>query len=344
MTGGRKGVLKNTVIEDARVLTADYLPNKMVHRDNEREAIASNLRPILEEEPPIDMLIYGPPGTGKTAMAEYVVDELEKHSPEVLSGFVDGFGQPSRFEVYYKLLRDMNEFVTRGGTSTGELVDKFEEKAYDSPMVVVLDEADQIKDEKVLYDLSRFQNAAIILIANREDVFTDMDDRIRSSFSALEEIRFKAYNSDQLFDILQDRRKYGLRDGAVTDSVLKLIASKSNGDARVAISTLRKAAQKAEKKGRENISREAVEDSFSDAIEEDRSVSLQKLNEDQKKLYKILKNEEEISSGLLFEKYRDKVQDGPTDRTLRRYMKKMEAYGLIESSGSTRDRVYRLKN
>ncbi|EHK01111.1 hypothetical protein HRED_09637, partial [Candidatus Haloredivivus sp. G17] len=46
----------------------------------------------------------------------------------------------------------------------------------------------------------------------------------------------------------------------------------------------------------------------------------------------------------LFEKYRDKVQDGPTDRTLRRYMKKMEAYGLIESSGSTRDRVYRLKN
>ncbi|EHK01119.1 hypothetical protein HRED_09622, partial [Candidatus Haloredivivus sp. G17] len=43
--------MKNTVIEDARVLTADYLPNKMVHRDNEREAIASNLRPILEEEP-----------------------------------------------------------------------------------------------------------------------------------------------------------------------------------------------------------------------------------------------------------------------------------------------------
>jgi len=59
---------------------------------------------------------------------------------------------------------------------------------------------------------------------------------------------------------------------------------------------------------------------------------------------KILKNEEEISSGLLFEKYRSEVEEGPTDRTLRRYMKKMEAYGLIDSSGSTRDRVYRLKN
>ncbi|EHK01437.1 orc1/cdc6 family replication initiation protein [Candidatus Haloredivivus sp. G17] len=95
--------------------------------------------------------------------------------------------------------------MTRGGTSTGELVDKFEEKAYDSPMVVVLDEADQIKDEKVLYDLSRFQNAAIILIANREDVFTDMDDRIRSSFSALEEKKVEVlglYSSPLNFSLI----------------------------------------------------------------------------------------------------------------------------------------------
>lgn len=335
--------MENTVIGDARVLTADYLPNRMVHRDSEREAIAANLRPILEDEPPIDMLIYGPPGTGKTAMAEYVVNELEKHSPEVQSGFVDGFGQPSRFEVYYKLLRDMNEFITRGGTSTEELVDKFEQKARNSPMVVVLDEADQIKDENVLYDLSRFQNAAIILIANRPDVFVDIDDRIRSSFSSLEEIRFKAYTDSQLFDILDDRRKYGLREDAASDSLLKLISSKSNGDARVAISTLRKSAQKTEKKGLEQIPREFVEESFSDAVEEDRSVSLQKLNEHQRELYSILKEKESLGSGELFERYRDRVEDGPTDRTLRRYMKKMESYGLVESRGSTRDREYLLK-
>ena len=335
--------MRNTVIEDARVLTADYLPNKMVHRDNEREAIASNLRPILEDQPPIDMIIHGPPGTGKSAMSQYVVDELEKHSPSVLSGFVDGFGQPSRFEVYYKLLRDMNEFVTRGGTSTEELVDKFEQKARNSPMVIVLDEADQIKDEKVLYDLSRFQNAAVILIANREDIFADMDDRIRSSFSALEEVRFKSYTDEQLVDILKDRRKYGLRKDAVTNTVLEFIASKSRGDARVAISTLRKAAQKAEREGLEQITKEIVEESFSNAVKENKSISLQKLNTHQRTLYNILKQKGELTSGKLFKKYREKVDEGPTDRTLRRYMKKMESYGLIESKGSTRDRKYLLK-
>lgn len=335
--------MENSIIQDARVLTADYLPNKMVHRDNERQAIASNLKPILEDQPPIDMIIYGPPGTGKSAMSEYVVKKLEKHSPEVLSGFVDGFGQPSRFEVYYKLLRDMNEFVTRGGTSTEELVEKFERKARNSPMVIVLDEADQIKDEKVLYDLSRFQNAAVILIANREDIFTDMDGRIRSSFSALEEVRFKAYTDVQLFDILKDRRKYGLRNDAVSDSVLKLIAAKSNGDARVAISTLRKAAQKAEREDSSVVDKEIVQESFSDALNEDKSISLQKLNSHQKALYNILKKEDELNSGKLFDLYRESTEDGPTDRTLRRYMKKMEAYGLVDSKGSTKDRSYRLK-
>ncbi len=335
--------MENTVIDDARVLTADYLPNRMVHRDNEREVIASNLRPILDDQPPIDMLIYGPPGTGKTAMAEYVVDELEKHSPNVLSGFVDGFGQPSRFEVYYKLLRDMNEFVTRGGTSTEELVDKFEQKAYNSPMVLVIDEADQIKDEKVLYDLSRFQNAAIILIANREDVFVDMDDRIRSSFSSIDEIRFKAYNDQEIMDILKDRVEYGLRPDSIEESTLKLIASKSGGDARVAISTLRKAAQKAEREGLEQITREVAKESFSDAVKDNRSISLKKLNEDQRELYDLLKEEKELKSGELFQAYRENVEDGPTDRTLRRYMKKMEAYGLVEAKGSTRDRKYSLK-
>jgi len=335
--------LENTVIDDARVLTADYLPNRMVHRDNEREVIASNLRPILDDQPPIDMLIYGPPGTGKTAMAEYVVNELEKHSPNLLTGIVDGFGQPSRFEVYYKLLRDMNEFVTRGGTSTEELVDKFEQKAYNAPMVIVVDEADQIKDEKVLYDLSRFQNAAIILIANREDVFVDMDDRIRSSFSSIDEIRFKAYDDRELVDILEDRVEYGLRDGAIENSNLKFIASKSGGDARVAISTLRKAAQKAEREGMEQINREVVKESFSDAVKDNRSISLKKLNDDQRKLYDILKEEKELPSRELFEAYKEEVEEPPTDRTLRRYMKKMESYGLVEAKGSTRDRKYMLK-
>ncbi len=335
---------RNTVIQDARVLTADYLPNKMLHRGNERQVIADNLRPILEGFPPIDMLIYGPPGTGKSAMAQYVVEELKKHSPQVLSGTVDGFGQPSRFEVYYKLLRDMNEFVMRDGTSTEKLVDMFEEKARKQPMVVVLDEVDQIKDEKVLFDMSRYQKVAVILIANRRDIFASLDDRIRSSFSGIEEIRFKAYDEKELVDILEDRVKYGLRNNSVRSRELQKIASHASGDARIAINSLKLAAQKAETKGLKEIPGELIEESFSTAVEQNKSVSLQKLNDQQKALYKVLKERGEVRPGELYEVYESQVDSPRSKRSMRRYMKDMHDKGLVDIRGSTQDRIYSLQD
>jgi len=90
----------NTIIEDARVLTADYLPNRMVHRDPQVREIKRNLDPMLEEGGARNMLLYGPPGTGKSTMAQYVIDEMQKYSSEVISGKVNCWRYPSRFKVY----------------------------------------------------------------------------------------------------------------------------------------------------------------------------------------------------------------------------------------------------
>lgn len=330
----------NRIIENARVLTADYLPNKMVHRDGERQQIASNLKPMLQGEPPIDMLLYGPPGTGKTAMADFVVQKLEEHSPGINTGRIDCFRQPSRFEVYYKLVTDMGEFYTRDGTSTEELVDELETKARKAPMVIIIDEVDQIKNEKVLHHFSRFNKVGIIMIANREDVFANMDQRIRSSFSARDEIRFKAYSSSELVDILKDRAEYGLRDGVVERSTLKKIAEKSKGDARVAIGALRIAAQKAENRDIEKITEDVVMEGFSDAVEETESISFSKLNRHQRVMYNVIKKQGEVRPGSLYEKYREEVEDDRNERTLRRYLNKMVDYGLIEAEGEKKGRFY----
>lgn len=330
----------NSIIEDARVLSADYLPNKMVHRGNERQVIADNLRPILEGEEPIDMLIHGPPGTGKTAIADYVVEELHKHTTDLYSGSIDCFRNPSRFEAYYQLSTDMGEFITREGTSTEELVDKLEKKARKGPMVIIIDEVDQIKEESFLYDISRLNRVGVIMISNRETVFSRLDDRIRSSFSTREDIRFDAYSVPELVDILKDRRKYGLKPDTVTQEQLEMIARKSSGDARVAIGTLRLAARKAERKDLEKISDEIVEDSFSDAVEENKSLSLSRLNSHQRTLYDIIKEEGEVRPGKLYENYRTQTEDPRNDRTLRRYLNKMVDYGLIEASGKNKGRKY----
>lgn len=313
----------------------------MVHRDSERKEIASALEPVLEGEQPRNVLVHGPPGTGKTTMAQYVVEKLKEHDSSVLSGYVNCWRHSSRFEIYYNLLNDMGEkMISRTGTPTDELVGKFEEKLRKRSIVVILDEVDQIKDEKVLYDMSRYTRTGLIMVGNQENVFYDLDGRIRSSLSSRKNVRFKKYENSELVDILADRRKWGLREDAIGDSKLRKIAARSNGDARVAINSLRIAAESAEEQAREEIIDDDVEEAIPRARKANETESLEKLNKDQEILYDIINDAEEISSRELYEIYTEKAEEPKVERTLRKYLNKMENYNLIESKGKGTGTTY----
>lgn len=335
----------NTVIEDARVLKADFLPNRMVHRDSQVKEIKRNLEPLLESSSPRNMLLYGPPGTGKSTMAEYVVDELQKHTSNVVAGSVNCWRYPSRFKVYYNLLQDLGvNLIHRTGTPTDELVDKFRKKVKERPSIVILDEVDQIEDERILYDFARESNVALIMIANKETALYDFDERIRSSLEGTQEIRFPAYEEDQLVDILKDRRKWGLRSESVPTSSLRRIAIRAQGDARIALTALRIAAEEAEADNMEEIPSELVDKALPEAEKQNKSKSIDNLNSHQKVLYDIIEDEEEIKPGELYERYEEEVDEPKVERTLRKYLKKMDHYRLIEAEGEGRWRKYTLQN
>lgn len=331
---------KETIIEDARVLTADYLPNKLVHREGERGEIARNLKPVLEDEKPRNMLLYGAPGTGKTAMARYVVKELKKEK-FVQSSYVNCFSQKSTFEVFYELL-DEKITTPREGTSTQQVIQKFEEKTRKNPTVVILDELDQLNEDETLYELSRFTNTAIIFIANDSNVFGHFEDRVQSRVSGTSRIRFKKYSKTEIFDILKLRRKHGLKKDSITDKQLKTIAGDAKGDARVAVNTLRFAAQEAENQGKSQITEKILQEAVSDAFNEERLKSLEQLNKHQKAVYNILEENREMKMSELYKEYENTVEDSRTKRTLRRYLNKMEVYNIIKAEGEKKGKKYSL--
>lgn len=333
---------RKSIVQDARVLTADYLPNKMVHRDGEREEIARNLRPVLEDGQPRNMLLYGAPGTGKTAMAKYVVEQLQKEK-FVESSYVNCFSQKSTFEIFYELL-DEKITTPREGTSTAQIIEKFEEKTRENPTVVILDELDQLNEDQTLYELSRFQNVGIIFIANDSNVLGHFEDRVQSRLSGISRIRFKKYSEDELFDILRLRRRHGLKEGSISDEKLRSIAADANGDARVAVNTLRFAAQEAESQKKQEVNQEIIEEAVSNAFNEERLKSLKQLNKHQKAVYEILEEEDELGMSQLYDEYRDRVDDSRTKRTLRRYLNKMEAYNVISAEGEKKGKKYGLNS
>jgi Cdc6-like AAA superfamily ATPase len=182
------------------------------------------------------------------------------------------------------------------------------------------------------------------MVANKETALYNVDDRIRSSLEGTKEIHFPEYSKDELIDILEDRRKWGLRDGSVSRENLRRIAVRARGDARIAINTLRIAAEEAEHQELEEISSEIIDESMPKAEKENRSKSIDKLNKHQEKLYRIIEEEEKIKSSELYEKYREEAENPKVERTLRKYLSKMDHYRLIEAEGEGRWRTYTIQS
>ena len=82
---------------------------------------------------------------------------------------------------------------------------------------------------------------------------------MRSRLSSSEQISFPAYTESDILDILRDRAEWGMLPGAIKETQLSRIASASDGDSRVAISSLRIVAEDAENQDLEKVPDSLIE-------------------------------------------------------------------------------------
>ncbi len=332
------------MITDARVLEPEFVPQEVAYRDAEIDALASALDPITRGETPEPVFLFGPSGTGKTCIAKYALDRLHETIIDLSHQYVNCWGDYTRYKTLYRVLEGVDKAldVHRQSTPTDALLDRVYE--YDGPpYVVILDEVDQLADVDVLYDLYRAHNLSMVLIANREeDVFVQLDERLQSRLQSATRIRFDRYEMDALVGILRDRVRWGLREDAVSDKILRRIADAAAGDARIAIGILRRAAQHATEQELETVTERIVDSAVPKAKTELTQKNIEKLNDDQRVLYEIISDHGEIDPPDLYNEYRNRVDDSKTDRMLRYYLQKMQHYNLIVADGENRGRTYRV--
>jgi archaeal cell division control protein 6 len=246
---------------DRNLLRHDYMPASLPHREEQIQRLGSVLAPALSKERVSNLFAYGKTGTGKTIVARFVLDRLQKkardHGRAVDTRYVNCRLAGTNYRVIADLCRALGQDVPFTGLAVGELFDRLREglQSRGSAFLVVLDEIDALvkrsEDDSLLYELTRINERleggwiGVIGISNDLHFKDFLDPRVLSSLGE-EELVFRPYTSEELYDILKGRAEQAFQPGVLEDGALRLcaaLAAGEHGDARRALDLLRVAGE-----------------------------------------------------------------------------------------------------
>ncbi|MDR5655772.1 orc1/cdc6 family replication initiation protein [Halodesulfurarchaeum sp. HSR-GB] len=333
---------RNEIVANAAVFDAGWVPADFRSRDAELNTMATALEPILDGEPASGLFLHGPSGTGKTSSSQYLLGKLSEHAEHLETATVNCWSNHSRYRVLRRIVEAVDGLRARTRDhAAAALQERLAE--LETPTVVVLDEADQLDEPDVLYTLYELPALHVVATANtKADVLLGLDERIQSRLRTFHDVHFAPYTAAELDVILQQRVDHGLQPDVIEAAQVRQIARAANGNARDAIATLDGAAQRAVEDGAERIRDTHVETAIETASRAVRSETLDRLNDHQHAIYEIVAATEPASPGTIYERYRDRMADPRSRRTVRKYLRKLEQYDLLVASGHAQSREYRL--
>ncbi len=329
------------MITDARALRKSYVPSELHHRDGQIDHLSSALQPITDGDCGEDAFIFGPAGTGKTTIAKHVLQQLEVEALDFTWGYVNCISEASKAAVLHKLVRDAGcgADLRREGTPTTTFLNRLRD--LDGQFVAVIDEVHVLDDMTTLLSLYELPNVSMVLITLDEDrLFSEFDTRVKSRLRGAVKLSLDKYAQDEMVDILKGRVEAGLAPGSISERTIEVIADLAAGDARYAITLLRRAAKQVTNDGGRQITPAVVEDVTDKAEQDIRSNRIRDLSTHKRLLYNIIEDEENITASDLHAAYERRANDPKTKSTRRRYLTSLEDYDLIVSHGNGRGTRY----
>jgi cell division control protein 6 len=249
--------INSPIFENRFVFSKKYVPDKIVHREEQIKQVADRLQWALMGSKPKDHIIYGYGGTGKTLVSRHVTEELIKRTVDVAYFYAS-------LKESHTLVRALNSILGKMGGKTGKTNSSQHifEKIYDivnmlpqQHIIFILDEIDKVIEgyDDLLYGFLRSNEIAttekdITLIATSNDFNfpNELEIGTRSSFAMMDKLTFPRYDAIQLKDIIKNRAVLGLKIDTYDDTLLSLCAAhgaRDHGDARKTIELLEKAAE-----------------------------------------------------------------------------------------------------
>lgn len=339
------------MIVDHWVFADERPPDRVFHRHAEIEQLLRSLEPVTDGDRAEDVLIYGPSGVGKTTTAKHV---LKNRIPYDHTDWTIVNSSKTRAGILHEaIIKHPTDTAVAPNTAADELAATLR-RVVDRPYVVILDEADTIRDLSVLRDLYEVPTLSVVAIVhNHREWLARLDQELQEFFSMRSQIEFQRYTTTELVDILEPRVEHGLEPDSITTDQLEWVADEVAGVARYGIQSVLAAAELAVERNHDRVREVDVRDGFDRARAKMRESNLRSLPFGPCVVYELLRLEgsgdwiagthiqdryEDLGDRL----YADRNQDPVSRRQVRNYLEKLQEYNLIEGRNETCWREYRV--
>lgn len=264
------------IILEPAVLSPDYIPNRIIGRDDQINQVVSLMRYLFQHSKPDNALIFGPPGCGKNVVTKYVLTNLMiklKRDPiEINVEWVTISCKTisTTNAVLYALIQhlDPNTSVKPSGYSMDFYYNALFQlmNVKNTALIVILDEIDFLRSDNVLYNFSRAianeklkdgRFISVIGLSNSIKFEKTLDPRVLSSMG-FKKFSFPSYSADPILHILEDRIELAFATDSISKELLiecSIDAANVGGDIRKALSVLKTAAELATDDGVSQISK-----------------------------------------------------------------------------------------
>lgn len=343
------------IIQNEKALLPENAPPALLLRETELKEIADTIQPLLNHSHSENLFIHGPAGSGKLTSMRYVLGALSKQTAKVVPVYVNCWEYPTQMGVYSKIIEALEIPIPRRGLATDEVFTRIRERIdHDGiSILLVLDKVHSLilrGDENIFHAVARANENSrtrfgVISISSDSQVLQKLSDPVRAllHFTTLE---FKEYTLEQLVQILTDRASKAFATGACPAPVLEAcakIGKANNGNARLALEILWKAARLAERHGARKITVSDVDEvssrtDYAHALMEDCFTDFNMkemgLSEEEKLALRIIARKGEVASSEFYGDFM--AVRMRSKRQIRNYLGLLGAKGLIQMRSAER--------
>jgi len=362
----------NKFFKNEFVFTNNFIPDHLIGRKKEIDAIAKYLKNV--ENTNKHMLIFGKTGTGKTVVVRWVMNNfgdgniIYKDKEKIIYKIGDKKGiviylSCRQYPTRYRVVNKIAQIISESDKKTQNWSKEIERiRAYSKLldfMIIILDEIDYVddKDNLLISTFSRWGEieentiCSLVLISNKIHFLQELERRAFSSFQCLQ-LPFYPYNAEELQQILEHRAKLGIKDGVLDDEVIPYISaivSRESGDARQGIGILKLAVEIAGIEDADKVVKRHVDIAksygnlsvlFGETIT---SLPYHERNTLKAIALLYLENNNMITTGDVYKKYKELVGAAVTQRRIADYISDLTMLDIISAKEVSRGRYGRTR-